>query len=292
MKRLASFSAAFAALVAAPLLAKDEASDPLTETVHVVKPGETLGGIAQRAQVPRVLIIEANALKPPYTIRAGQKLTIPRRRTHTVAAGETGFSIAMDYGIPWAGIAAASGIDPKAPLKTGQKLTIPTMIMAKPEPQGAAVVAAPTQADTPPSPAKAAKLPPDTKAPRFVWPLKGKIRRDFSGRTGKSGYHDGIDITATKGEAVRASADGKVIFAGQGPKEYGLTVIIYHTGRWTTTYAFLDKVTVKKGDKVKKGERVGLVGETGLAKGPELHFEVRRNRIAQDPIDYLPEQGD
>ncbi|HNN55742.1 MAG TPA: M23 family metallopeptidase [Novosphingobium sp.] len=284
MRRALALAAALAVLAAPPLLAKDEESDLLTETVHVVKPGETLGGIAVRAEVPRVLIIEANGLKPPYLIKAGQKLTIPRRRRHTVKEGETTFSIAMEEGVPWKAIAAANGIDPKAEPKTGQVLAIPTIAAASAAPVAPASEAAPTAAPT------ASETPlPDTKAPRLVWPLKGAVRRGFAPRSERN-WHDGIDITARKGEAVRAAAAGKVIFAGQGPKEYGLTVIVYHQGRWTTTYSFLDKITVKNGDQVKQGERIGLAGETGLAKGPELHFEVRRNRQALDPADYLPAQ--
>jgi len=72
--------------------------------------------------VPRVLIIEANGLKPPYALRAGQKLVIPRRRSHTVKEGETGFSIAMDYGVPWSAIAAANGLQLDSAVKAGQSL--------------------------------------------------------------------------------------------------------------------------------------------------------------------------
>lgn len=258
-------------------------ADPKTETEHTVKTGETLGGIANRAEVPRVLIIEANGLKAPFEVHAGQKLVIPRRRNHTVKDGETGFSIALDYGVPWSVIAAANGIDQQAPVKPGQVLAIPTLAKgatsAAPAPQASA-------ASTVTPPAKPLK---DTAAPAFGWPLHGKIRRKFTARGGKDDFHDGIDILTKLGTAVRASASGKVIFAGQGPKEYGLTVIVYHTGRWTTTYSFLDKVTVKEGDKVKAGERVGLAGQTGLAGEPQLHFEVRRNRVALDPVKYLPE---
>ena len=89
------------------------ASDPKQETSHTVVAGETLGGIAQRSEVPRILIIEANGLKEPYLVREGQVLVIPRRRSHTVKAGETGFAIAMDYGVPWSAIAVANGLDPK-----------------------------------------------------------------------------------------------------------------------------------------------------------------------------------
>lgn len=283
MRRAALLVGVVALLLGAPAAA--QADDPKTVTEYVVKPGETLGGIANRTEVPRLLIIEANGLKAPYLVRAGQKLVIPRRRTHTVKGGETGFGIAMDYGVPWAAIAAANSLDPKEPVKAGQKLAIPTIA------KGAATPAPSTSASPEPeptaSPAPATKLPPDTKAPRFAWPHGGKVRREFAPR-GKSGWHDGIDLTADKGDAVRAAAAGKVIFAGQGPKEYGLTVIVYHTGRWTTTYSFLDKITVKDGEAVKQGERIGLAGQTGLATSPQLHFEVRRNRAALDPVDYLP----
>ena len=291
MRRAALLAGVVALLLGAPVAAQSD--DPKTATEYVVKPGETLGGIANRTEVPRLLIIEANGLKAPYLIRAGQKLVIPRRRTHTVKDGETGFAIAMEYGVPWSAIAAANALDPKDPVKIGQKLAIPTLAKAaaseapaaSPSPTpSTAPSAAPEPAATP---AAAAKLPPDTKAPRFVWPHGGKIRREFAPR-GKSGWHDGIDLTAGKGDAVRAAAAGKVIFAGPGPKEYGLTVIVYHTGRWTTTYSFLDKITVKDGETVKQGERIGLAGQTGLATSPQVHFEIRRNRAALDPVDYLP----
>lgn len=284
MKRARASVSAFALMLAAlavtPVLAEDPKSDPKTETVHVVQSGETLGGIANRAEVPRVLIIEANGLKAPYALKVGQKLVIPRRRNHTVKDGETGFDIAMQYGVPWSAIAAANGIKGDAPLKAGQKLAIPT-VSAKPA--AASTATAQPSISTDPE----AGLP-DTAAPGFAWPVQGKVRRAFiAAASGKTG-HDGIDILAPKGTAVRSSAAGKVIFAGPGPDEYGLTVIVWHAGRWTTTYSYLDKITVKVGDQVKAGERVGLVGQTGLAEEPQLHFEIRRNKLPQDPARYLP----
>jgi len=281
VKRAGALALLLAALTATPSYSQAPKSDPKTESTHVVQPGETLGGIAQRAEVPRVLIIEANGLKEPYTLKAGQKLVIPRRRSHTVKDGETGFDVAMAYGVPWADIAAANGLKADAKIKPGQKLAIPTTTAVKAPPQST------------PSPSistEDSKDLPDTAAPKFAWPVKGKVRRVFqAAKDGKTG-HDGIDILADEGTAARAAAAGKVIFAGQGPEEYGLTVIVWHSGRWTTTYSFLSKITVKEGDPVKAGERVGMVGETGLAEEPQLHFEVRRNKLAQDPARYLPKQ--
>lgn len=277
MRLLAGPGLALAVLAAVPAMAQTAATDPRSATEHVVKPGETLGGIASRAQVPRLLIIEANDLKPPYALKAGQKLVIPRRRNHTVKDGETGFSIAMDYGVPWSAIAAANGLDPARTVKAGQRLVIPT-VSSSPRHTTA----------KPPAPAPAAKPVADTPAPKFAWPVSGKVRRAFIDAKATGGPHDGIDVLSPAGTAVRASAAGEVIFAGQGPEDYGLTVIVFHGGRWTTTYSFLSKVTVKEGDKVRAGERVGQVGETGIATEPQLHFEIRRNRVPLDPAKYLP----
>lgn len=248
--------------------------DPASETLHVVAPGETLGGIAQRAQVPRVLIAEANGLAPPYVVKVGQRLQIPRTRRHTVAAGETGFAVSYRYAVPWEQIAVANGLDPHAPLQTGQSLLIPTVLN-------------PPATSTPvsgPAPATAPTSAP-AKSSRFLWPVSGDVRRGYA--TG-SDYHDGLDIQAPKGTMVRAAAAGTVKFAGKEKDQFGNLVVIDHGDGWFTAYGFLSRVTVKQGAKVAAGERVGLVGSTGLAKGNELHFEVRRDGKPIDPLDELP----
>lgn len=274
-------------LAGAALLVAAADPDPKTETEHVVKPGETLSGVANRAEVPRLLIIEANGLTEPYRLRTGQKLVIPRRRAHEVQEGETGFGIAMDYGVPWSAIAAASGIDPKKPIRSGQKLVIPTMTKAATAPSAPTATPAASPAPT------AAAIPLAEKPPeKFRWPVSGKVRRDFLARKGKGDYHDGLDILAKEGDAVRSSAKGTVIFAGEGPPDYGQTVIVHHGGRWTTTYANLGKITVKDGEKIKAGERLGKIGMSGNARQPQVHYEIRRNRVALDPGDYLPEPQD
>lgn len=237
---------------------------------YIVQPGETLGGIANRERVPRVLIAEANRLQPPYTLRAGQKLLIPRTRHHVVKPGETGFGVALDYGVSWKAIAVANGLEPDAPLQAGARLLIPTVLQS-PEPSGAAAPAAP--ADT----------------ARFAWPLSGSIRRDFAAR-GSGSYHDGLDIVAPRGTAVRAVAGGTVIFAGDEPSQMGKLVVIDHGDGWHSAYGSLDKVTVKAGETAGKGERVGLVGDTSVTRRTELHFELRENGKPVDPMAYLPKR--
>lgn len=250
---------------------------PETESVHVVTPGETLGGIAARAKVPRVLIAEANGLQPPFTVRVGQKLQIPRTRHYTVASGDTGFSIAMKYGMPWEQIATANGMEPDASVQTGQNLLIPTLL----NPPATGV----SKLNPAPAPA-ASELPAsNARTARFGWPVSGPIRRGYA--TGNN-YHDGLDIKAAKGTMVRAAAAGTVKFAGKEKEQFGNLVVIDHGDGWYTAYGFLSRITVKEGTKVSAGERIGLVGSTGLAKGNELHFEVRQDGKPVDPLDELP----
>ena len=236
---------------------------------YVVKPGDTLGGIANRESVPRILIAEANRLEPPYTLRVGQRLLIPRTRHHVVASGETGFAIAMDYGVPWSQIAVANGLSENDALPVGKRLLIPT------------VLAAPSAA---PQPAAAVS----SSSSSFAWPLRGNLRRKFSGREEDGAYHDGIDILADKGEAVRAARAGTVIFAADEPKQFGKLVIVDHGGGWHSIYGSLDRITVKKGERIAQGERLGLVGDTSITRKTELHFELRRDGKPVDPLSELP----
>jgi murein DD-endopeptidase MepM/ murein hydrolase activator NlpD len=273
-----------------PHVAADETTPPSEESEHVVQPGETLGGIAARAKVPRILIAEANGMRRPYRVHNGQLLKLPRTRHHTVRDGETGFEIAYRYGVPFSAIAVANGMKPDADLKTGQDLLIPTLI-------GAGVSGEKSEAkhsegnksDTESKSAdNAADAPID-----FAWPLAGKVKRGFRAR-GRANYHDGIDIAAQPGTGVRASAAGTVIFAGHEPQDFGKLVVIDHgrTGghAWQSAYGFLGRITVKKGDTIKRHERLGLVGHTGKAKSDELHFEIRKDNNPVDPVDELPGQ--
>ncbi|MGN6356448.1 MAG: peptidoglycan DD-metalloendopeptidase family protein [Novosphingobium sp.] len=254
------------------------AASPETETEHTVAPGETLHGIANRAKVSREAIIAANGLREPYVVRTGQVLQIPRTQRHRVAAGDTPFLLAWRYGVTWQDIAVANNLDADAKLRRGQQLLIPSVIVPPRERSTVRV----------PPPIRPASRPSTAETGRFAWPLSGTIRRGYSsaGRT----EHPGLDIVAKAGTAVRAVADGRVIFAGEEPQQYGTMVIVDHGGGWHSAYAFLNRVTVKEGERVKATERVGLVGHTGQATRDELHFELRRDNRPVDPLPLLPER--
>lgn len=98
--------------------------------------------------------------------------------------------------------------------------------------------------------------------------------------------HNGVDIEQSEGTPVHAVLDGEVIFVGKDA-ELGNYIKIAHEGNMITLYAHLKDVYVKTKDKVKKGQIIGSVGQTGIAENPHLHFEVWKNNEPQDPLKWL-----
>jgi len=108
-------------------------------------------------------------------------------------------------------------------------------------------------------------------------------------------FHDGVDFSAPLGKEVIATGDGKVIEVKHSRRGYGNTIIIDHGFSYKTVYAHLNSFNVKKGDNVKRGQVIGAIGNTGKSTAPHLHYEVRKNNRAINPIhfffnDLTPEQ--
>lgn len=120
---------------------------------------------------------------------------------------------------------------------------------------------------------------------RFVWPVEGQLTSRFGIRRGRP--HEGIDVSAPQGTPIVAAADGKVMFSGT-LRGYGNLILIKHTDGFFTSYAHNRKNLVQKGQEIKGGERVALVGRTGRATGSHLHFEVRQGQKARNPLFFLP----
>lgn len=114
---------------------------------------------------------------------------------------------------------------------------------------------------------------------RFAWPTHGTITQTFFD------YHPGIDIANDVGTPLVAADAGQVVFAGWGA--YGIYVEIDHGSGFHTVYGHMSAVMVKPGQVVAKGQLIGLMGATGRASGSHLHFEVRYQGVAQNPIDLL-----
>ncbi len=123
-----------------------------------------------------------------------------------------------------------------------------------------------------------------------MWPVKGFITDRFGYRkdpfTGLRAFHPGIDIAAKRGTPIFAPADGIITITGKN-KGYGNMIAISHLNNITTRYGHLQKILVKKGQRVKRGDLIATVGNTGRSTGPHLHFEILVNRKAVNPADYM-----
>lgn len=130
--------------------------------------------------------------------------------------------------------------------------------------------------------------PPKALPPfALIWPMNNPKVTEFFGWRRRR-MHEGIDFKGRTGDPVFASGDGKVVFSGKGLRGYGKMILIQHQGAWSTLYAHLSKLEVKKDQWVSKGQLIGRVGSTGRSSGPHLHFEVRYGADPVDPMIYLP----
>lgn len=175
--------------------------------------------------------------------------------------------------------------EPTATPAPGEPTAEPTATPAPGEPTAEPTVAPTAEPTAPPAP-----TPPPGGNPGFTWPCGGAVVSGFGNRVhpvlGTVRFHSGIDINCPNATAVGASAAGTVISAGWNGG-YGNAVIIDHGGGFATLYGHLSEIDVAVGTAVSVGQLVGLVGSTGLSTGPHLHFEVRVNGTAVDPMGYL-----
>jgi murein DD-endopeptidase MepM/ murein hydrolase activator NlpD len=172
-------------------------------------------------------------------------------------------------------------IAPPYTIKTGARLFIPGADRRLP----VTTITPRAMAAARPKSAPSGKPTGAASSVQFVWPARGKVTSSF-GRRGPS-HHDGIDISAPRGTEVRAARDGKVIFSDR-LSGYGNVIIVEHGGGFASVYAHNDRNLVRTGSRIRAGQKIATVGATGRTSGPHLHFEIRKDNVARDPLWYLP----
>jgi lipoprotein NlpD len=196
---------------------------------------------------------------------------------HVVGRGQNLFRIGKAYGIDYRQLARENGIDDPSRIEVGERIFIPGATRQLP----VEIIAPISASERPP---ERSELP--VEGAGFLWPMRtGTLTSSFGPRNGT--FHDGIDIGAPEGTPVYAARDGRVIYSDQIPG-YGNIVILEHAGRLSSVYAHNSKNEVSLGNIVKQGDEVARVGNTGRTTGPNLHFEIRSENVARNPLFYLP----
>lgn len=232
---------------------------------YTVVDGDSLHKIARKTGVSVTVLKDANGLKDG-NIRIGQKLSLKADGKATIAAAKPAEArpTDVDTTTKTASIAAAEKTPDagKVAEYTPPKKADKAIEQAEKDSSDAA--------------------PESTGIGKMRWPVRGKVVQAYGG-----GKNDGIDIAVPKGTPVKAAENGVVIYAGDGLKEFGNTVLVRHENGLVTVYGHASELMVQRGQKVKRGDEIAVSGMSGDAKAPKLHFEVRKNSAPVDPKGFL-----
>ncbi len=223
----------------------------------------------------------------------------PESGYREVLPGDTLYSISWESGRDYRDVARWNNISPPYVIKPGQKLRLYP-------PAGGEKARQPVQNSLPPSSQRAAtvealpgntkpatgKSPPisvsrastsTAKALSWIWPVQGTLLERYAA----NGPNKGIDIAGKKGQPILAAEAGQVVYQGGGLRGYGQLIIIKHSTDFLSAYAHCDKIYVKEGNVIKRGQKIADMGSSG-ADRVMLHFEIRFRGAPVDPQDYLP----
>ena len=267
---------------------------------HLVAGGETLSIIAQAYGVDVYQMAILNQLEPPFRIYVGQSLLLPS------SAGKP-VQLAAFRRAEMTPEVTTENDDPAVREKTTVKRTLEPILPTNPlqvtpgvkpdaaqksvPSQGFAALSKPRSSvkrgiSSEPETA----LPPVRNGSAFIWPVKGTLVSRF-GEKGDGLRNDGVNIVANRGTPVRAARSGIVAYAGNELRGFGNLLLIKHAHGWVTAYAHNETLLVRRGQKVKRGQVVAKVGESGNVGRPQLHFEIRRGNKAVDPIRQISRRG-
>ncbi|HEY8384288.1 MAG TPA: peptidoglycan DD-metalloendopeptidase family protein [Microvirga sp.] len=242
----------------------------------------------QPASQPKFRLVEGPKPAGQKTAEATEGSRSRVRPGMTAAKVET----APAQKVAAAPVAAPVAVQKPAAVQTAQQLQPqPQVVAAAPvQPVKPAPAPAPVAAPAPqPAPQEVAKAPaPEPEQTgaiggEFRWPARGRVIAGF----GANGGNEGINIALPEGTPVKAAEAGTVTYAGSEVKGYGNLVLIRHDNGYVTAYAHNGDLSVKRGERVKRGQVIATSGQSGNVTSPQLHFEIRKGQAPVDPIKYL-----
>jgi lipoprotein NlpD len=259
---------------------------------YTVKRGDTLFYIAWVTGNDFRDLAERNNIPAPYGLNVGQTLQV---------GNSAGQPITGDNAVAQASARASGGATVAA--HPAQKSTAvvasqPTITYSessgeqnankmlpnnKPATTVVAPVTAPAISSNQPTASSTSTSSPISS---WRWPTDGKVIENFSGA---EGGNKGIDIAGSKGQAIVATADGRVVYAGNALRGYGNLIIIKHNDDYLSAYAHNDTMLVREQQEIKAGQKIATMGSTGTSS-TRLHFEIRYKGKSVNPLQYLPQR--
>ncbi|MBB4120184.1 peptidoglycan DD-metalloendopeptidase family protein [Martelella radicis] len=256
----------------------------------------------------------ASATSSASTGQSGDGRTPASGNVYTVKSGDSLYTIAKANGVTVDSLKAANGLT-SSNIRIGQKLAIPTggaapaqpvtpvQTAEKPAPQQTQQKSAASGNPKPYQPPAAEEqevvvqevavrsdageaVPEGTGIATYRWPVKGAVVVGF-GQPDGDDLSEGIDISVPQGTPIKAAENGVVVYADDGLSDYGNAILIRHDDGRVTVYGYAEELKVKRGDSVQRGQTIATSGMTGKATRPMVHFEVRDNTKAVDPMPYL-----
>lgn len=258
-------------------------------STYTVKKGDTLFYIAWITGNDFRDLAQRNNVAAPYGLNVGQVLQVGNASGTPITGGNA---------ITQADASAQGIVTPPAQNSTVVVAPKPTITYSedsgeqsdnkmlpnnKPATTVPAPVTVPSATTTEPTASSASTSAPITT---WRWPTEGKVIDNFSAT---EGGNKGVDIAGTKGQAITATADGRVVYAGNALRGYGNLIIIKHNDDYLSAYAHNDTMLVREQQEIRAGQKIATMGSTGTSS-TRLHFEIRYKGKSVNPLRYLPQR--
>ena len=258
---------------------------------YKVNKGDTMFLIAYLTGMDVKDLASMNNMKEPYSLSVGQTLKISNCSTKTITTvpvkttapaapaepevtytpGANGTQIGSDGTVIGPIKSGVGNGEPSKPVFTNNTPSTPATTTTQVE-------------TTNNTPVNANVVAPVASNVAWQWPTQGNVIQGFSNT---DGGNKGIDISGSRGQAVKAAASGRVVYAGNALRGYGNLIIIKHNDDFLSAYAHNDKILVSDQQEVKAGQEIAKMGSTGT-NAVKLHFEIRYKGKSVDPVRYLP----
>ena len=217
---------------------------------YQVKPGDTMFAIAWRFGWDYKKLAKANAINSPYTIYVGQVIYFNEINENSV------IKVPIQKGAIKKPVVIAKETPKKQPSSVSKKVDNSLKLKAY----------------------------TGSKLVKWSWPLRGKLIQVFANKAGAS---NGIDLSSSLGQPVKAASSGIIVYSGSGIQGYGKLVVVKHNNTFLSAYAYNSRILVAEGARVNAGQVIAEVGK-GPQLDPRLHFEIRKNGKPVNPLRYLP----